>query len=122
MFHDLSRETTSLEKLIGEIRNWVLFEPNWDGEGSLKPSAMSLKHAVSFARLINTEAEMPEPMLFASGHAALFWQSEELYADLEFLDDSRIVYFIKKNSDKHKGVVAFDSENMPSVFKTLLSI
>lgn len=117
-----NRETTSLEKLIGEIRNWTLFDANWDGEGSTKPSEASIREAVSFARLISAHVLEPEPMLLASGHSALFWHDGDLYADLEFLGDSRVAYFIKKNNDKHKGVVAFDSESMPAVFQTLLSV
>lgn len=121
-FDASTRETTSAEKLIGEIRNWALFDTNWDGEGSAKPSAASIKDAVSFVRLVNINAEGPEPMLLASGHTALFWNFGELYADLEFLGGSRIAYFVKKNGDKHKGVVAFDSENMPTVFQALLGV
>lgn len=117
-----ARETTSLEKLIGEIRNWALFEADWDGEGSVQPSAASIKEIVSFARLINTETQYPEPMLLASGHTALFWNGDGLYADLEFLGDNRIAYFIKKNSDQHKGVVKFDSESMPVVFQAILNV
>lgn len=121
-FSASSRATTSVEKLIGEIRNWALFDSNWDGEGSAKPSMASIKEVVSFARLLETAAQEPEPMLLASGHTALFWNDGNLYADLEFLGDSRIAYFIKKNGDKHKGVVGFDSENMPAVFQALIGV
>ncbi len=52
-------------------------------------------------------------MLLSSGHTALFWNEDNLYADIEFLGDGRIAYFIKKNGDKHKGVLEFKSQKMP---------
>ena len=39
---------------------------------------------------------------------------------LEFLGDGRIAYFIKNNGDKHKGVVAFDSQKIPVVFPAII--
>jgi len=60
-------------------------------------------------------------MLLASGHVALYKNENGLYADIEFLGDGRIAYFIKRNGDKHKGVLTFDSQKMPAVFSALLS-
>jgi hypothetical protein len=122
VFDSASRETTAQETLIGTLRNWSLLDHDWDGEGAAKPVADSIREAVAFVRLVaNSKFEDPEPMLTASGHAALFWNTADLYADIEFLGDKRIAYFVKRNSDKHKGVVSFDSENLPTVFQALLS-
>lgn len=122
LFDTPARKTTSQELLIGELRNWALFGENWDGEGASRPSSASINDAVSFTRLLDANLREPEPMLLASGHVALFWNEAGLYADLEFLGNNRVAYFIQKNDDKHKGVVTFDSEKMPAVFQTLLSI
>lgn len=119
IYKDIARPTTQLEKLIGELRELNFLKADWDGEGAAAPSALSLKEAVSFARLLDGIA-LPEPMLLASGHTALYWNEGDLYADIEFLGDGRIAYFIKNHGDKHKGVLAFDSKKMPAVFQTLL--
>ena len=116
----LERLTTQHEKLIGEIRSWSLLSADWDGEGALAPSTQSIKDAASFTRLLSDTA-LPEPMLLASGHIALYKNESDLYADIEFLGDGRIAYFIKRNGDKHKGVLTFDSQKMPAVFPALLS-
>ncbi len=118
-YKDIARPTTQLEKLIGELRELNFLKADWDGEGAAAPSVLSLKEAVSFARLLDGIA-LPEPMLLASGHTSLYWNEGDLYADIEFLGDGRIAYFIKKHGDKHKGVLAFDSQKMPAVFQTLL--
>ncbi len=114
------RPTTSREKLIGELRRWGLLNENWDGEGAALPVASSLKEAVSFVRLLGEGDMLPEPMLHASGHAGLFWKEGNLYADIKFLGDGRVAYYIERQGDKHKGVLKFDSQKMPAVFPTLL--
>jgi len=114
------RKTTQKEVVIGELRRWSLLKANWDLEGASAPFQSSLRQAVSFVRLIPRDQCLPEPQLTASGRASLFWDEESLYADLEFLGDNRIAYYIEKEGDKHKGVQAFDGQVIPAVFHTLL--
>lgn len=119
---DADRQTTSLERLIGEIRSWRSLRANWDGEGAAEPNARSLRDIVSFVRLLDENHPLPEPMLHASGHAGLFWKDEAVYADIEFLGDGRIAYYIERQGDKHKGVLKFDSQRMPAVFPVLIRV
>lgn len=119
---DIARSTTDMEKVIGELREWAFLKNNWDGEDGKAPSVDSIKEAVAFIRLMNRNAEMPDPNLLASGHVSLFWNSQNFYAEIEFLGDNRVAYFIKNNEDKHKGIISFGSEKMPSVFTTLVGI
>jgi hypothetical protein len=115
----LFRETTARELLIGELRSWRLFGPNWDGEGASAPDIGSLKSAEHFARLVS-ESNLPAPTLYASGRAGLFWNSPSLYADIEFLNGNRISYYIERAGDKHKGVVNYSADQMPPVLAALL--
>lgn len=119
-FGESERQTTSLEKLQGELRSWGLFRADWDGEGAAMPNARSLQVAVSFVGLLDEDSFLPEPMLHATGHAGLFWKDNSLYADIEFLGDGRIAYYIERQGDKHKGVLKFDPQKMPAVFPALL--
>lgn len=114
------RATTTSEKVIGEIRQWGLLKENWDGEGASSPSAESIKDSVSFIKLITENAAIPEPMLLASGNTGLYFNENSLYVDIEFLGNNRISYFIKRDGDKHKGVLTFNNEKMPAVFQTLI--
>ena len=120
-FEDFLRATTPYEHIIGELREWSLLNANWDGEGAAKPASQSIKEAVSFVRLLGDNVPLPEPMLLASGHAALYWNEGGLYADIEFHGDGRVSYFIKKDGNRHKGVLAFDSKEMPAVFPALIN-
>jgi hypothetical protein len=118
----VDRPTTELEKIVGQFRRWATLETNWDGENANAPITNSLSQAQNFATLLTKEIPIPEPMLNSTGRAGLFWNLDNLYADLEFLSDEKIAYYIEKNKDKHKGVVTFNSEKMPAVLTTLLSI
>ena len=114
------RETSQLEKTVGELRRWLGLAANWDGEEAAAPIAHSLESACDFVRLLPEAIADAEPMLHASGHAGLFWNERNLYADLEFLGGGRIAYFIKHHEDKHKGVLRFDGESVPPVLSALL--
>jgi len=118
----INRTTTPQENIIGEIRQFNLLDANWDGEGAFKPKSTSIKEAVSFVRILDDKIAIPDPMLLASGNTALYWNEGGLYADIEFLGDGRIAYFIKSNGDKHKGILTFDSEKMPAVLQTLIGV
>jgi hypothetical protein len=118
----LIRPTTVPEQVMGEIRSLGLLKANWDGEGAFTPSTKSIEEAVSFIRLMSDEALLPEPTLQVSGNVSLFWNEHGLYADIEFLGDNRVAYFIKTNEDKHKGVISFDSKQMPAVFPAIFLV
>ena len=119
-FAEAMRTTTTRELLMGEIRSWALLKADWDGEGAIAPIIHCIENAVSFIRLLPDTTSLPEPMLHASGNTGLFWGDGGIYADIEFLHNGRIAYYIEQNGDKHKGAINFDSENLPPVFSVLI--
>lgn len=121
LFGDTSdRATSQVEKIVGEFRRWVGLLADWDGEGAVAPNALSLESASDFIRLLPEALADAEPMLNANGRAGLYWNEGGLYADLEFLGDERIAYFIQRHEDKHKGVTRFNGELVPPVLSILL--
>lgn len=116
------RETSNAEIAVGDLRRWAAFSENWDGEGASLPNKASLKAASNFVRLLSELAEDVSPMLNANGRAGLNWNAGDFYADLEFLGDGRIAYFIEKSSDRHKGIVSFETRTVPPVLTTLLQL
>jgi hypothetical protein len=117
-----SRPTSTREEIIGEIRTAALLKANWDGEGGAAPDARSHKDATLFVQLMNDEMPLPETMLHATGRAGLFWNDDGLYADLEFLGDHRVAYYVEKDGDKHKGVVTIGKDEMPGLFLALIRV
>ena len=116
------RQTSEKEKLIGEVRSWAAFTADWDGEGASSPNKLSLEAASNFIRSLPGTIIDAAPMINANGRAGLFWNSHDFYADLEFLGDGRIAYFIQKSDDRHKGLLHFDSKFVPPVLSTLLEL
>lgn len=116
-----NRETTAQEKIIGEIRSWNELEDNWDGENGLKPVEASMEEATSFIYLLNKNLSLPEPMLLSSGRIALYWDEDDLYADIEFIGDGRVTFFIKRNEHEEKGIIDFDSQKMPTLFSRIFN-
>lgn len=114
------RQTSPVEKLVGEMRRWSLLSADWDGEGATAPLLNSARQAVTFVRMLSDAIPLPEPMLHANGRTGLYWNDGQLYADLEFLGDGRMAYFVERKGDKHKGVLKFNASEMPSLFSTLL--
>ncbi len=118
----VGRPTTAAEVAVGIIREMALVGDNWDGEGGKAPAPTSVDQAVRFVFLLTDDIPVLEPMLMANGTIGLYWNDEGLYADLEFLGDGRITYYVERGpADKDKGVAPFDGRLLPKKLHALLS-
>ncbi len=114
---------SELEPVIAKLQSFAVLSAGWDGEGAASPSLRSIRQAIGFVRRITDLAWPPEPMLLSSGAAGLFWNDDRRYADLEFLIDGRMAYFIEvRDGSRHKGVVDLDSGVMPEPVNALISV
>ena len=118
----VDRPTTACEQVIGELRSQKFLANNWDGEGAHAPDFASIEEAVSFLNGLTEEQPVPEAMLHASGHAGLYWNEGDLYADIEFTGNGRLTYYIESGKDKHKGTVEYTKGGIPPVLATLLTL
>ncbi len=116
------RTTTPQEIVIGELRSYKLMGDNWDGEGAKAPNPASLETAVSFMNGLSDSLPSPEPMLHATGSAGLFWDTEKIYADIEFPQEGFLTYYIeqKGRKGKHRGGMPYVSGKIPEVISNLL--
>ena len=109
-----TRQTTEQEHSIAILRSWKDHGKDWDGEGAKSPNISSISAAANFVCLLDRDDLMPEPMLNDTGRAGLFWESDGLYADLEFSENGSIAYFIQHESQRYKGSVVFDGKKIPA--------
>lgn len=116
-----TRVNTATELIVGELREWLLLDSDWDGEGALKPLKDSIAQTVGFVKLLDSTYYFPEPMLHSTGRAGLYWNEDDLYADLEFTGN-KVTYFIKKAGHKYKGAVDFNATVVPPIFQELLQV
>lgn len=121
IFVKLPRETTEREQIVGELRKFRVVEAGWDGQAADAPNMGSLADAENFMHSLPMGAPLPEPMLHANGRAGLYWNDGQLYADLEFIGDGKVSYYVERRDEgKHKGVVKIRTNEMPTVLEALL--
>ena len=114
IIENVDRPTTEREKLIGEMRGWKTLKANWDGEGAEAPDSASIEEAVAFVNALNEMELLPDVMLHSSGRAGLYWNTEGLYADIEFTGEGRLTYYVEHpGNEKHKGGIGYSKGNIP---------
>jgi hypothetical protein len=122
-FVEATRQTTESEKIIGELRQWQFLDEDWDGEGASKPLLTSINAAVQFINLIKPEAQLPEPMIHASGFTSLLWDRDDFYAEIQFISNNKIAYFVKNHEGKrYKGTIEFDTKQIPLAISDLIEV
>lgn len=104
---------TRIIGILDEFLHLRNLKENWDGEGAVIPDILSISYAENFVCLFDEDFKFPETMLHDSGRVGLFWNDDSLFADLEFLSDGTIAYYIKKGMQIFKGVTHFDGVNIP---------
>jgi hypothetical protein len=104
---------TLADATIAQLLRFELYNENWDGNGAARPLNESLKKAREFIRALSPESVIPRPALHADGHTVLLLNRHDAYAELEFLDDSRINYFAKHGGREWSGEISFNGSNLP---------
>lgn len=121
--YDKNRQTTEAEKIIRELRDWQFLDEDWDGEGASKPLLTSINAAVQFINLIKPEVPFPEPMIHASGFTSLLWDRDDFYAEIQFISNNKIAYFVKNHEGKRfKGTTEFDTKQIPFAISDLIEV
>jgi hypothetical protein len=92
---------SQLDNILQTIKSYTQLPPNYDGEGTLNPSPLSIVTAYNFVKILsyNYGSRLyPDSTLNANGTVSLYWQNDNIYAEVEFFESSKVVYFIKKNT------------------------
>jgi hypothetical protein len=89
------------------------WDDDWDGNGAAKPLAFSLNEARTFVRALSDESIVPQATLNADGHAILFINKADLYAELEFLEDRRIGYYVRRGGEEWTDEIYFSGRALP---------
>ena len=109
-----AEEKTLSDRAVKQLLSFHDFEQNWDGNGSEKPLRTSIDDARLFVRRLLPESIIPKPTLHADGHAMLFLKQDDLYVELEFLEEQQIGYYGKRGDKEWSNQVHFDGSSLPS--------
>lgn len=101
------------DESISQLLKLARFEDDWDGSGAAKPNTESLRIAQKFIRSLAPESEIPRPALHADGHVILFLKDKDRYAELEFIGDSKINYFLRSGIKECGDEISFDWRSLP---------
>jgi hypothetical protein len=104
---------TSADLVVAQLIRMESWEDDWDGAGAAKPLDFSLKDARKFVRDLSPDSVIPQPTLHADGHAILFINNSDTYAELEFLEDHRIGFYVRLGGEEWAEEISFDGRTLP---------
>ena len=106
-------ESSPADLTVAQLLRMKEWGADWDGNGAAKPLGSSLKDARAFVRALSPESIIPQATLHADGHAILFVNSAQVYAELEFLEDHRIGYYVRRGGEEWTDEISFDGRTLP---------
>jgi len=109
----LNVSASRADAAIAQLLRLEKLEADWDGSEAAKPIDYSLKEARAFVRKLAPESVIPRATLHADGHAILFMCEPGIYAELEFLGNSKIGYYVRRGEQKWSDEFSFDGRSLP---------
>lgn len=72
------------DRVIKELDRYASLPDNWDGEGAVALSSEVRNNAETFINKYPANLPIPSPMLSTEGELSFYWNSDNLYVDLQF--------------------------------------
>lgn len=106
-------QSTPADLVVAQLIRMESWDADWDGNGAARPLDFSLKAARAFVRALAPESLIPQATLHADGHAILFINSADVYAELEFLEGSQIGFYVRRGGEEWTDEIYFDGSTLP---------
>jgi hypothetical protein len=102
-FYEIERfyPDTKVEKIIREVYRYASLSDGWDGDGSLAPKTEHVLAAENFIKKLPKRYPLPSPMLSYTGVLGFYWDEEQAYADIEFIDKNKVSLYFRSRTDKN---------------------
>jgi hypothetical protein len=110
---DANYERSPADLAVAQLLRMEKWDADWDGHGAARPLEFSLKDARAFVRALSPESIIPKATLHADGHTILFVKSAAVYAELEFLEDRRIGFYVRRGGEEWTDEISFDGRALP---------
>lgn len=95
--HDQDEDEQSFTQARQALAELHTVEDGWAGDGSVAPSILAIKNAVSFLSNLPETLIEPEVSPASDGYVGVYWESGRDIASVVFTDVGDIVYFAKNN-------------------------
>jgi hypothetical protein len=109
----LNTAPSRADTVIAQLMRLEKLEADWDGSEAAKPLDYSIKEARLFIRKLSPESIMPRATLHADGHAILFVREPDIYAEIEFLGNSKIDFYARRGDEKWGDEIFFNGQSLP---------
>jgi hypothetical protein len=115
-------ESDARGKLLERLGRWKTLPDGWDGELSEAPIHGALNLAAMFIDTLPRDVSLPKAMLSSSGEIGLYWDTTEIYIDLEFGSDTHFsAYFRDRLTGKERFVenLSMRSDDLDQFYKDI---
>jgi hypothetical protein len=118
-----AKQYDSKAAIFDQILKLTELPQHWDGWGeSVAPSKSAANDAINFFEKIPPFLTSPEVIVASDGELGLFWTNNDLYRNVSFFGDGRMVYFGKMDDIEIKGsFLSSTSHGMPSNLAKFMS-
>jgi hypothetical protein len=108
-------------KLINEIRNYLSLPDDWDGYEGIAPQSKTIAETISFVKSLPDSISLPKPMLSGTGIVGLFWEKDNIYAEVCFEGDGTFWYY-GTDSDLEIGEESVSIQEVNELPKNLINL
>jgi hypothetical protein len=90
---DTRNRQVHLQKLIGILYDYLGLPNDWDGYDGVAPKLKTIKDAIALIEILPNSIKLPKPMLGGSGVVGLYWEKNDIYAEICFEGDGSFWYY-----------------------------
>lgn len=110
-----------LDKLIGQLYEYLNLKTDWDGYGGVAPTKKIVNDAIQLVKTLPQFIPLPEPMLAGSGVVGLYWDDKGIYAEIGFEGDGTFWCYAEDSEGNETGEDVIDlGEELPLEFLKML--
>lgn len=81
-----------------ELEMYRELNDGWDGPNSRAPTSGDIQNAQDIVSKLSPGLPIPKPMLSATGVVGLYWDTKNIFADIELEADGRFSLFTRRKS------------------------
>ncbi|MBP0018953.1 MAG: hypothetical protein J7647_15570 [Cyanobacteria bacterium SBLK] len=79
--------------LIKTLNTYLTLPNDWDGYDGVAPTTQTIQDCIFFVKQLPQSIKVPKPMIGGSGTVGLYWEKDDIYAEVCFEGDSTFWYY-----------------------------
>ena len=88
------------QTLRAELKSYAELKDNWDNEGATAPSLKAVEDAIAFLNCRPYGIPLPLPEVASIGDVGIFWDEDEIFAEVQFGGDQAYSYYAERKVAK----------------------